>query len=69
MSSALVRGLRSPIRRVLNACQHSKEISTSLIHNDTIIVKNNDDFVEKVIFFLLNIVESFCATFFIYFFR
>lgn len=48
MSASLARGLRSPIRRILNISQQSKEISTSLIHNDTIVVKNNDDFVDKV---------------------
>ncbi|XP_077296364.1 thioredoxin, mitochondrial [Arctopsyche grandis] len=48
MSASLARGLRSPIRRILNISQQSREISTSLIHNDTIVVKNNDDFVDKV---------------------
>ncbi|XP_045451810.1 thioredoxin, mitochondrial [Melitaea cinxia] len=47
MSSVICQGLRSPVRR-LAALRKSKTISTSIVHNETILVKNNQEFVTKV---------------------
>ncbi|CAH4031666.1 unnamed protein product [Pieris brassicae] len=47
MCSALCHGLKSPARRL--AILKVKNISTSIVHNETILVKNNDEFVNKVI--------------------
>ncbi|XP_039756989.1 thioredoxin, mitochondrial isoform X2 [Pararge aegeria] len=46
-SVILCQGLRSPMRR-LAALRKAKSISTSIVHNETILVKNNDEFVNKV---------------------
>ncbi|CAG9123003.1 unnamed protein product [Plutella xylostella] len=47
MSSAMCRGLRSPIRG-LASLRKAQQISTTLVHNETIVVKNNEEFVNKV---------------------
>ncbi|XP_049875248.1 thioredoxin, mitochondrial [Pectinophora gossypiella] len=47
MCSAISQGLRSPIRR-LATLRRARTISTSLVHNETIEVKTNDEFVNKV---------------------
>ncbi|XP_038212728.1 thioredoxin, mitochondrial [Zerene cesonia] len=47
MCSAMCQGLKSPVRRLANL-RRAKHISTSIVHNETILVKNNDDFVNKV---------------------
>ncbi|XP_032518107.2 thioredoxin, mitochondrial [Danaus plexippus] len=46
MNNAICQGLRSPVRRL--AGLRNKLISTSVVHNETILVKNYDDFVNKV---------------------
>ncbi|XP_023947479.2 thioredoxin, mitochondrial [Bicyclus anynana] len=43
----LSQGLRSPMRH-LAGLRRAKAISTSIVHNETIFVKNNDEFVNKV---------------------
>ncbi|CAK1542905.1 unnamed protein product [Leptosia nina] len=47
MCSAMCQGLKSPVRRLANL-RKAKNISTSIVHNETILVKNNDEFVHKV---------------------
>ncbi|PZC82222.1 thioredoxin, mitochondrial [Helicoverpa armigera] len=47
MSNAISQGLRSPIK-CLASLRRAVPISTSLVHNETILVKNNDEFVNKV---------------------
>ncbi|KAF9823411.1 hypothetical protein SFRURICE_006624 [Spodoptera frugiperda] len=47
MSNAICQSLRSPIKRLANL-RRAYPISTSLVHNETILVKNNDEFVNKV---------------------
>ncbi|XP_026498041.1 thioredoxin, mitochondrial [Vanessa tameamea] len=47
MSNVICQGLRSPVRR-LAVLSKTKAISTSIVHNETILVKNNDEFVNKV---------------------
>ncbi|XP_072946881.1 thioredoxin, mitochondrial [Epargyreus clarus] len=47
MCSVICQGLRSPARRLAHL-RRVKAISTSIVHNETILVKNNDDFVNKV---------------------
>ncbi|XP_050344378.1 thioredoxin, mitochondrial [Nymphalis io] len=47
MSNVICQGLRSPVRR-LAGLKNIKAISTSIVHNETILVKNNDEFVNKV---------------------
>ncbi|XP_041981434.1 thioredoxin, mitochondrial [Aricia agestis] len=47
MSGAISQSLRSPVRRLANL-RRANTISTSLVHNETILVKNNDEFVNKV---------------------
>ncbi|XP_068628533.1 thioredoxin, mitochondrial [Battus philenor] len=47
MNNAISKGLRTPIRCLANL-RRAKEISTSLVHNETIFVKNNEEFVNKV---------------------
>lgn len=47
MCSAISRGLRSPIRSLARV-RRAAEISTSVVHNETILVKNNEEFVAKV---------------------
>lgn len=47
MSNAICQGLRSPIRR-LAGLKKAHPISTSIVHNETILVKNNQDFYNKV---------------------
>ncbi|XP_026330673.1 thioredoxin, mitochondrial [Hyposmocoma kahamanoa] len=47
MCSAISAGLRSPIRRLVTL-RRAHAISTSVVHNDTILVKTNDEFVTKV---------------------
>ncbi|CAH2090089.1 unnamed protein product [Euphydryas editha] len=47
MSNIIIQGLRSPMRR-LAGLRKSRAISTSIVHNETILVKNNEEFVTKV---------------------
>ncbi|XP_045774183.1 thioredoxin, mitochondrial [Maniola jurtina] len=48
MSGAiLTQGLRSPMRR-LAGLRQAKSISKSVVHNETILVKNNNEFINKV---------------------
>ncbi|VVC93427.1 thioredoxin [Leptidea sinapis] len=47
MCSAMCQSLRSPVRRLANL-KRTKYISTSVVHNETILVKNNEEFVNKV---------------------
>ncbi|CAH0726775.1 unnamed protein product, partial [Brenthis ino] len=47
MSNAIYQGLRSPISK-LAGLRKAKQISTSIVHNETILVKNNNEFVNKV---------------------
>ncbi|XP_046967923.1 thioredoxin, mitochondrial [Vanessa cardui] len=47
MSNVICQSLRSPVRR-LAVLKKTKAISTSIVHNETILVKNNDEFVNKV---------------------
>lgn len=47
MSNTICQGLRSPVRR-LAGLRRMKQISTSIVHNETILVKTNDEFVNKV---------------------
>ncbi|XP_059045292.1 thioredoxin, mitochondrial isoform X2 [Achroia grisella] len=47
MSNAISQGLRSPIRNLVKL-KRLRYISTSLVHNETILVKNNNEFVTKV---------------------
>ncbi|XP_026741745.1 thioredoxin, mitochondrial [Trichoplusia ni] len=49
MSNAIIlcQSLRSPIRRLANL-KRARPITTSVVHNETILVKNNDEFVHKV---------------------
>ncbi|CAH0400145.1 unnamed protein product [Chilo suppressalis] len=47
MSNTLCQSLRSPIRSLAKLRQ-AKGISTSIVHNETILVKNNEEFVNKV---------------------
>ncbi|XP_028037194.1 thioredoxin, mitochondrial [Bombyx mandarina] len=45
MSNAICKSLRSPVR---NLASLKKAISTSLVHNETILVRNNEEFINKV---------------------
>ncbi|KPI90964.1 Thioredoxin, mitochondrial [Papilio xuthus] len=47
MNNAISKGLRSPMRSLANL-RRAKAISTSIVHNETILVKNNEEFVNKV---------------------
>ncbi|KAM3958750.1 thioredoxin, mitochondrial isoform 1-T2 [Aphomia sociella] len=47
MSNSLCQSLRSPIRNFMKL-KRTRTISTSLVHNETILVKNNNEFVNKV---------------------
>ncbi|XP_028175493.1 thioredoxin, mitochondrial isoform X2 [Ostrinia furnacalis] len=47
MSNTICQGLRSPIRSLAKLRQ-AKAISTSIVHNETILVKNNEEFINKV---------------------
>ncbi|KAJ2951716.1 hypothetical protein O0L34_g13879 [Tuta absoluta] len=47
MCSAISHGLRSPIRRLANL-RKAQPICTSVVHNETIVVKTNEEFVNKV---------------------
>ncbi|XP_063828770.1 thioredoxin, mitochondrial isoform X2 [Ostrinia nubilalis] len=47
MSNTICQGLRSPIRNLAKLRQ-AKAISTSIVHNETILVKNNEEFINKV---------------------
>ncbi|CAH0686458.1 unnamed protein product [Spodoptera exigua] len=49
MSNAICQSLRSPIKRLANL-RRAYPISTSLVHNETILVKNNDEFVNKIFY-------------------
>lgn len=53
MSNAIRKGLHSRIRSIANL-RRAKTISTSIVHNETILVKNNEEFVNKV-----NIYDAF----------
>ncbi|XP_013198812.1 thioredoxin, mitochondrial [Amyelois transitella] len=47
MSNVICRGLGSPVRS-LAKLRRGNPISTSIVHNETILVKNNNEFVNKV---------------------
>lgn len=47
MCSTISKGLRSPVRSLANL-RRAQAISTSVVHNETILVKNNEEFVNKV---------------------
>ncbi|KPJ15664.1 Thioredoxin, mitochondrial [Papilio machaon] len=47
MNNAICKGLRLPMRSLANL-RRAKAISTSKVHNETILVKNNEEFVNKV---------------------
>ncbi|KAJ8719373.1 hypothetical protein PYW08_011548 [Mythimna loreyi] len=47
MANVICQVLRSPMRR-LAGLRRACPISTSVVHNETILVKNNDEFVNKV---------------------
>ncbi|XP_013136361.1 PREDICTED: thioredoxin, mitochondrial [Papilio polytes] len=47
MNNAICKGLCSPMRSLANL-RRAKAISTSIVHNETILVKNNEEFVNKV---------------------
>lgn len=51
MNNAMCKGLRSPMRTLANL-RRAKAISTSIVHNETILVKNNEEFVNKVSFLI-----------------
>ncbi|XP_045536872.1 thioredoxin, mitochondrial [Papilio machaon] len=47
MNNAICKGLRLPMWSLANL-RRAKAISTSIVHNETILVKNNEEFVNKV---------------------
>ncbi|XP_026752601.1 thioredoxin, mitochondrial [Galleria mellonella] len=47
MSNGICQSLWSPVRRLVKL-KRVRHISTSLVHNETILVKNNNEFVTKV---------------------
>ncbi|KAL0829075.1 hypothetical protein ABMA28_003938 [Loxostege sticticalis] len=47
MSNTICQSLRSPIRN-LAKLRRAQAISTSIVHNETILVKNNEEFINKV---------------------